>query len=68
MLQEAEFEVAEEPKAHIWSYASERGCRVQQFRFVPDSYLAAIGTELDSGLDALVYLRLMIEDEPDRLC
>jgi hypothetical protein len=36
-----------------------------QFRFVPDSYLAAIGTELDTGLDLLVYLRSFVEDETE---
>jgi hypothetical protein len=66
MSQRAHFATAMEPDARPWPNASERGCRVQQYRFVPDSYLAAVGTKLDSGLDALIYLRLMIEEEPDR--
>lgn len=38
---------------------------VQQFRFLPESYLAAVGTEWDPGLDQLVYLRMFIEAETE---
>ena len=41
------------------------GHTVQQFRFLPESYLAAVGTELDPGLDHLVYLRMFVEDEAE---
>jgi hypothetical protein len=37
--------------------------RVQQFRFVPDTYFKAVGRDLDPGLDRLVYLRLFVEEE-----
>ena len=36
---------------------------VQKFRFLPESYLAAVDTEWDTGLDQLLYLRLFIEEE-----
>jgi len=38
---------------------------VQRFRFIPESYLAAVGTHWDPGLDLLVYLRSFIEDETE---
>jgi len=38
---------------------------IQQFRFLPTSYLATVGSELDPGLDELVYLRMFVEDETD---
>jgi hypothetical protein len=39
------------------------GSSVQNFRFVPESYFAAIGMDWDPGLDHLVYLRMLIEEE-----
>jgi hypothetical protein len=41
----------------------DRDYHVQQFRFVPDSYFQAVGSEFDAGLERLVYLRLFIEEE-----
>lgn len=41
------------------------GSPVRQFRFLPESYLAAVGTQWDPGLDLLVYLQMFIEDESD---
>ena len=38
---------------------------VQQFRFLPDSYFRAVGSELDNGTDRLVYLRLFVEEETE---
>lgn len=38
---------------------------VQQFRFVPDSYFAAIGSTLDPGVDLLIYLRMFVEEETE---
>ncbi len=38
---------------------------VQQFRFLPESYLAAVGDEWDPGLEQLVYLRMFIEEETE---
>ena len=37
------------------------------FRFIPESYLAAIGPQLDPGLDHLVYLRMLIEEDTEDL-
>jgi hypothetical protein len=36
---------------------------VQRFRFLPESFLASVGTEWDSGFDQLVYLRMFVEEE-----
>jgi hypothetical protein len=41
------------------------GNAVQQFRFLPESYLAAVGAHWDPGLDLLVYLRMFIEEETE---
>ena len=41
------------------------GNSVQKFRFLPESYLAAVGAEMDPGLDLLVYLRMFIEEETE---
>jgi hypothetical protein len=38
---------------------------VQQFRFLPESYLAAVGAEWDPGLEKLVYLRMFVEEETE---
>ena len=39
------------------------GSPIHKFRFLPESYLAAVGTHWDPGLDLLVYLQMFIEDE-----
>jgi hypothetical protein len=41
------------------------GQTVQKFRFLPESYLASLGTHWDPGLDQLVYLRIFVEDETE---
>jgi len=41
------------------------GSPVHKFRFLPESYLAAVGTQWDPGLDLLVYLQMFIEDETE---
>jgi hypothetical protein len=41
------------------------GYTVQNFRFIPESYLTAVGAQWDPGLDQLVYLRGFIEDETE---
>ena len=41
------------------------GHTVHQFRFLPESYLAAVGAQWDPGLDLLVYLRMFIEEETE---
>jgi hypothetical protein len=48
-------------KSHVRTF----GNPVHQFRFLPESYLAAVGTQWDPGLDLLVYLQMFIEDESD---
>jgi hypothetical protein len=53
------------PEPLVTMRVVEPGFHVEQFRFVPDSYLASIGPELDSGLDKLLYLRLFVEDETE---
>lgn len=44
---------------------SEPWYTIQQFRFLPASYLEAVGNELDPGMDQLVYLRMFIEEETE---
>lgn len=39
------------------------GHAVQQFRFLPESYLTAVGAQWDPGMDLLVYLQMLIEGE-----
>lgn len=41
------------------------GHTIHQFRFLPESYLAAVGAQWDPGLDLLVYLRMFIEEETE---
>jgi hypothetical protein len=41
------------------------GYPIHQFRFLPESYLAAVGTQWDPGLDLLIYLRMFIEEETE---
>ena len=41
------------------------GHPIHQFRFLPESYLAAVGTQWDPGLDLLIYLRMFIEEETE---
>jgi hypothetical protein len=48
-----------EPSVQSFQYT------IQQFRFLPESYLASVGGELDPGLDQLVYLRTFIEEETE---
>lgn len=43
------------------------GHTIHQFRFLPESYLAAVGAQWDPGLDLLVYLRMFIEEETEEV-
>jgi hypothetical protein len=50
------------PIPHVRAF----GDTVETFRFIPESYLAAVGAHWDPGLDLLVYLRMLIEDETEQ--
>jgi hypothetical protein len=65
MLHELRSNVVLEPRATAKPKVFENWHTVQQFRFLPESYLAAVGAEWDPGLDQLVYLRMFIEDETE---
>lgn len=41
------------------------GHAILKFRFIPDSYLAAVDAKWDSGFDQLLYLQMFIEDETE---
>ena len=43
------------------------GHTVLNFRFIPESYLSALGKQWDPGLDHLVYLRMLIEEETEEV-
>lgn len=43
------------------------GHAVHNYRFVPESYLVAVGLQWDPGLDELVYLRMLIEEDTEDL-